>query len=138
IQRADFDKILADEAEKQGADIRYEHEITAVDFEQEKPMVTCKLPDGSETTFSAEYILDGSGYGRVLARLLDLEAPVKTPPRGALFTHIEDNITDERFDRNKILISVHPTRDDVWYWLIPFGNGRCSLGVVASLEYFKE
>lgn len=138
IQRADFDKILADEAEKQGADIRYEHTITGVDFNQKKPVVNCQLPDGTETKFSAEFILDGSGFGRVLARLLDLESPVKTPPRGALFTHVEDNITDERFDRNKILISVHPTRRDVWYWLIPFSNGRCSLGVVASLEYFDE
>ena len=32
VQRAQFDKILADEAERQGVQVRYEQEVTAVDF----------------------------------------------------------------------------------------------------------
>jgi flavin-dependent dehydrogenase len=43
---------------------------------------------------------------------------------------------DAQFDRNKILVTVHPRREDVWYWLIPFAGGRCSLGVVARKEFF--
>ncbi len=43
---------------------------------------------------------------------------------------MEDRISDPDFDRNKILIMVHPTRKDVWYWLIPFSNGTSSVGVV--------
>ena len=34
-------------------------------------------------------------------------------------THVEDNISDAGFDRNKILIGVHPEHKDIWYWLIP-------------------
>jgi len=26
----------------------------------------------------------------------------------------------------------------VWFWLIPFGNGRCSMGVVARKEFFDD
>jgi flavin-dependent dehydrogenase len=81
---------------------------------------------------SAQYVLDASGFGRVLPRLLDLESPSCLPQRSAIFTHVEDNISDPHFDRNKILISVHPEHKDIWYWLIPFSNGRCSLGVVAE------
>ena len=33
VQRADFDKLLADQAESQGVEIRYEEEITAADFD---------------------------------------------------------------------------------------------------------
>jgi flavin-dependent dehydrogenase len=33
---------------------------------------------------------------------------------------------------------VHPQHYDVWYWLIPFPQGRCSLGCVASAEFFAS
>jgi flavin-dependent dehydrogenase len=33
---------------------------------------------------------------------------------------------------------IHPQHRDVWYWLIPFPHGRCSLGCVARREFFDE
>ena len=53
-------------------------------------------------------MLDASGYGRVLPRLLDLEAPSNFPVRQAVFTHVEDHIDHPTFDRTKILITTHP------------------------------
>ena len=40
--------------------------------------------------------------------------------------------------RNKIRVAVHPQHQDVWYWLIPFSNGRCSLGVVAEPSFLDK
>ncbi len=136
VQRARFDKILADEAERFGADIRYRHEITAVDVRGERPQVTYRTPEGEVREASARFLLDASGFGRTLPRLLDLEYPSDFPVRQACFTHVRDHITDDSFDRNKILVSIHPTQRDVWYWTIPFANGTCSLGVVAKQEFF--
>ena len=68
----------------------------------------------------------------MLPRLLDLETPSALPPRQAVFTHIDDHIVSDEFDRNKILISTHPQLRDVWFWLIPFSNGRASIGVVGE------
>ena len=135
VQRADFDKLLADQAELQGVEIRYEEEIVAVDFSA-RPHLQARRADGSQYALEADFVLDASGYGRVLPRLLDLEAPSAFPVRHAVFTHIEDRIDDPRFDREKILITTHPELRDVWYWTIPFSNGRCSLGVVAAKERF--
>ncbi|MCQ4312543.1 tryptophan 7-halogenase [Pseudomonas stutzeri] len=137
VQRADFDKLLADQAELQGVEIRYEEEIISVDFEGLRPLLQARRLDGSEYAIEADFILDASGYGRVLPRLLDLEAPSNFPVRRAVFTHIKDNIDDPRFDRDKILITTHPELRDVWYWTIPFSNGRCSLGVVTSAERYE-
>ncbi|POB66329.1 FAD-dependent oxidoreductase, partial [Vibrio vulnificus] len=33
VQRATFDKVLADDAQRQGVEIRYQHEVTEVTFE---------------------------------------------------------------------------------------------------------
>lgn len=138
VQRADFDKLLADQAALQGVEIRYEEEIVAVDLDRQRPHLRARRQDGSDYTLEAEFVLDASGYGRVLPRLLDLEAPSSFPVRRAVFTHIEDRIDDPAFDREKILITTHPDLRDVWYWTIPFSNGRCSLGVVASAERYQD
>lgn len=138
VQRADFDKLLADEAERQGVEIRYQETITAADFSADQPVLDVQRADGSQYRVQATFVLDASGYGRVLPRLLDLEAPSNFPLRQAVFTHVEDRIDDASFDREKILVTVHPTMRDVWFWSIPFSNGRCSVGVVASAERFKD
>jgi len=130
VQRARFDQLLAEEAAKAGADIRFGHRIEAFDHDAGRPILTLLDNEGERRQISAGFVLDASGFGRVLPRLLGLELPSDFPVRMSLFTHIEDNISDPKHDRDKILIVVHPQFSDVWYWLIPFSNGRCSVGVV--------
>ncbi|MBA1381580.1 NAD(P)/FAD-dependent oxidoreductase [Pseudomonas brassicacearum] len=137
VQRADFDKLLADQAALQGVEIRYGEAIAKVDFSLAKPQLGVQREDGSEYRIEADFVLDASGYGRVLPRLLDLEAPSNFPVRQAVFTHVEDRIDSPTFDREKILITTHPTKRDVWFWTIPFSGGRCSVGVVAAAEHFE-
>ena len=138
VQRANFDKVLADAAEKAGTEIRYRHTVIAVDVSGEQPCVTVRSPEGEEYQVQARYLLDASGFARILPRMLDLERPSDFPVRGALFTHIEDRIALEDMDRNKILISVHPVHHDVWFWTIPFSNGRCSQGVVGTPDFLAR
>nr|WP_207203916.1 NAD(P)/FAD-dependent oxidoreductase [Pseudomonas sp. TH31] len=136
VQRADFDKLLADQAALQGVELRYGEAIVSADFDLPKPQLNVLREDGSEYRVEADFVLDASGYGRVLPRLLDLEAASNFPVRQAVFTHVEDQIDNPAFDRTKILITTHPTHRDIWFWTIPFSNGRCSVGVVAAAEHF--
>ena len=132
VRRALFDKILIDEAAKQGVEVRFGHGVTAFDDSGENACLNVETDGGETYRLNARFVLDASGYGRVLPRLLDLETPSDLPPRIAHFTHIEDNITNPKFDRNKILITTHPQHRDVWLWTIPFGDNRCSIGVVGT------
>ena len=139
VQRGTFDKVLADAAARMGADIRYRHEVTAVDLEGERPRVTARDADGHLLQVEARFLLDASGFGRVLPRLLALETPSNFPVRGAIFTHVADHIpSDGPFDREKIRVTVHPRHADVWFWTIPFSKGRCSLGVVAAQDFLAR
>lgn len=138
VQRADFDNVLARGAERMGATLRFGDEVLSVE-PGEQPLVSVRRPDGSEYRIEADFILDASGFARLLPRLLDLESPSNFPVRGAIFCHVRDNIPAEAdFDRNKILITTHPEHIDVWYWTIPFSNGCCSLGVVAEPSFFER
>ncbi|AZF35239.1 FAD-binding protein [Pseudomonas sp. R1-43-08] len=136
VQRAEFDKLLADQAALQGVEIRYGESIVGVDFSGECRYLHVRRENGSEYHLKAKFVLDASGYGRVLPRLLDLEAPSNFPLRQAVFTHVEDRIEHPGFDRTKILVTTHPEKRDIWFWTIPFSNGRCSVGVVAAKEHF--
>jgi len=138
VQRANFDHQLALAVEAQGVPILWEHEVTHFDNKQSELSLTVLDTDRNSVVFNPLFVLDASGFGRVLPRLLELDKPSPFPSRTSLFTHIEDNIDDEEFDRNKIRITIHHQHKDVWFWLIPFSNGRCSIGVVAEGGFFED
>ncbi len=139
IRRANFDDLLAKQAAAYGADIRFEHEVVAVDVETEHPILTVKDPQGESYQIQAKFLLDASGFGRILPKFLDLESPSDFPVRRAVFSHVADGIADDpSFDRNKILITVHEKDPRAWYWLIPFADGRSSFGVVAEQSFFDD
>ena len=131
VRRALFDKVLIDEAAAQGVDVRFGHGVAAFGNSGAEARLRIEADDGAYE-LSAGFVLDASGYGRVLPRLLDLETPSELPPRLAHFTHIVDNISSPTFDRDKILITTHPQHRDVWLWTIPFGDNHCSIGVVGT------
>ncbi|MGI2259697.1 NAD(P)/FAD-dependent oxidoreductase [Shewanella sp. GXUN23E] len=139
VQRARFDKLLADETAAMGVEIRYQHWLTDIHFDADRALLSVSCEGGEDYQIAADFVLDASGFGRVLPRLLELEQPSCLPGRRAIFTHIIDGISADNYphyDREKILISVHPDNHDVWYWLIPFSNGTCSLGVVGEPDFF--
>jgi flavin-dependent dehydrogenase len=136
VIRADFDKTLADEVAGRGVEILYGHGVSAVKFDDSGAHVTIEQPDGSLRTITAKFVLDCSGYGRVLPRLLNLDKPSTQPFRESLFTHVTGDRRPEGADEGKIWICVHP--DDAWIWIIPFSNGTSSVGVVALPEFYQR
>lgn len=137
VQREKFDSLLAREAEKAGAEIWFENTVLDVQFDDAS--VTVRGSDQNDDySIRCRFVVDASGYGRVLPRLLDLGVPSEFPVRHALFTHVDDTLDQQDFDRDKILITVHPQHNDIWFWLIPFSNGISSVGAVCSTEHMNR
>ncbi len=137
VMRSKFDKILADGAAEMGAKVVYGEEVTAFESDENGCKLTVRNEDGGVRTIEARFCLDASGFGRTLSRLLDIEVPSNFPPRQGVFCQVKDNIDDPTFDRNKILVSIHPEHRHVWYWLIPLADGISSMGVVGSPEIIQ-
>lgn len=136
VKRADFDNALIKEVEKRGADVIFEASVTAVETNAATQTVHFEHPEMGNKTVTSRFLLDASGYGRVLPRLKDLEIPVSTPPRGAIFTHIKDAKRTENAGRN---IFVHIFRNNTaWFWSIPFSDGTTSVGIVSDVDFIKE
>jgi flavin-dependent dehydrogenase len=136
VPRAEFDQTIADEVAARGVEMLYGHGVAAVNFVNAHAEVTLDQPDGSRREVSTRFVLDCSGYGRVLPRLLKLDAPSKYPVRESLFAHITGDKRPEGRAEGKIWICMH--EDGAWIWIIPFSNGKTSVGVVATPEFFAR
>jgi flavin-dependent dehydrogenase len=134
VERALFDQLLIRRAAEQGVQVRFGHTVRAM-RPCDAPMLEAADEDGRAYRVSARFVLDASGFGRVLPRLLGLETPTRMPTRAALFSHVRDALPAGSTDRDKICIAVHPERRDVWYWMIPLAGGRTSIGCVAEAAF---
>ncbi|HEY3597944.1 MAG TPA: NAD(P)/FAD-dependent oxidoreductase [Paraburkholderia sp.] len=136
VERAAFDDLLIRCAAQQGAEVRFGHTVRAMQT-GEAPVLDVADEAGHAYQVQARFVLDASGFGRVLPRLLNLETPTRMPTRAAIFTHVRDANPLGAYDRNKITVAVHPEHHDVWYWMIPLAGGRASVGCVAEASFLE-
>jgi flavin-dependent dehydrogenase len=134
VERAVFDQLLIGCAAKQGVQVRFGHTVRSMQT-GDAPTLEVQDEAGRVYRVCARFVLDASGFGRVLPRLLGLERPSQMPARAALFSHVRDALPAGSTDRDKICVVVHPERGDVWYWMIPLAGGRTSIGCVADADF---
>jgi flavin-dependent dehydrogenase len=145
VPRADFDHTLAQACEARGIPIAWRHEVTAVRMPGEGydpatgeggPVVTVATPEGERRDVRARYVVDASGYGRVLPRLLGLHRPSGLPTRRAIFAHVDGDRRPPGDEAGRIWVCLHP--HGAWIWIIPFGDGTTSVGVVADDAFWAR
>jgi len=135
VKREEFDNVLLETAKKWGADVRHKYEVIAYDNDNNK--VTATDENGEEKVFKARFVLDASGYGRVLPKLLDLDIPSDLRLRNAIFTRVEGETRREKDKEGFIDIVIHDD-NKAWLWGIPFSDGVTSIGVVCEESYFEK
>lgn len=128
--RADFDEALINKVIELGADVKFETSVEGIVFLEDK-VETKIVSDNKESIITSKYIIDCSGYGRVLPRLLDLSIPSTLSPKSAFFTHIKDDKRNEEVDGDRIQAII--LDEEVWAWVIPFSNGITSVGIVGDI-----
>lgn len=136
VPRADFDNVMAQEIIRKGVDLEFETEVTAIRFDGTNSITTVTDKDGTTKEIHAKFVIDSSGYGRVLPRLLDLEKPSTMEPHSSIFTHVKD--TTRVAGQEGTLISFDILETEVWLWVIPFSNGNTSVGIVGPTSYIDQ
>ncbi|MDT7828576.1 NAD(P)/FAD-dependent oxidoreductase [Pricia sp. S334] len=136
VPRADFDKTLTDTLEGWGVAIAFEQEVVAVEFDGSESITTIKDAEGGLSTVSAKFIVDSSGHGRVLPRLLNLDMPSKITKNSSIFTHVKDEKRPE--GREGTIITFDIVSRETWLWVIPFSNGYTSIGFVGPTDYLES
>ena len=136
IPRADFDKAMTDSLIKKGVDIAFETAVTDIQFDGTDSITTIQDKEGNTAQIKAKFVIDCSGYGRVLPRLMGLSKPSQLNPHSAIFSHAVDTKREDDIEGTQISFDVLDT--EVWLWVIPFSNGNTSLGIVANTEFIEQ
>ncbi|REA59446.1 pyridine nucleotide-disulfide oxidoreductase [Dyadobacter luteus] len=136
VKRADFDLALAEATRAKGVSVNFECEVLSVDANRERQITEYRDAEGKIHQIESRFIIDSSGYGRVLPRLFDLSKPSSFTPRGAVFAHLEDNRRTETTSNNIFVHSFDNNRS--WIWAIPFSDGSTSVGIVGDREKIED
>lgn len=136
IPRADFDNRMAQECVRKGVDLSFEKEVLDVQFNGSDSVSLIRDKEGNESEIHAKFIIDSSGYGRVLPRILNLDTPSSVTENSAIFTHVHEIRRPEGEEGTIITFDILETK--VWIWVIPFSNGNTSIGVVGPTSYINQ
>lgn len=135
VDRARFDSILLDHARSLGADVRMRATVTSVESTAAGNRVTFTDSSG-EHTVDVPWVIDSSGRESSLVteqkRALD---PSPFPKRMAIYSHFHDvKRAAGRQAGNIIVVRI----EHGWFWLIPLDDQRTSVGLVTTVEAFKN
>ena len=136
VPRAHFDNVLAQETQRKGVSIDFENEVVGIEFDGTNSKTTVKSLDGKTKHIHAKYVIDASGYGRVLPGFLDLKKPSSLPKHSSIFTIVKDVNRPEGEEGTLITFDVVDL--EVWLWVIPFSDGTTSIGFVGPTEFINS
>ncbi|HCW09200.1 MAG TPA: pyridine nucleotide-disulfide oxidoreductase [Cytophagales bacterium] len=137
VTRADFDQTLITDVQERGVPVDFQTTVMRIEFmDDESSITTVKDFQGNEKKIKARFIIDASGYGRVIPRLFNLEKPSVLDSRKAIFAHVTDRNRNSFDEPNRIIIVTYAP--GTWVWIIPFSSGHTSLGFVGSFDFFNS
>ena len=137
VPRADFDLVITDKLKDKGVNIAFGHEVIDVLFKKDgTSTTTVKSKEGETYLIKSKYIIDSSGFGRVLPRLLDLDKPSEIPKHSSIFSHVKD--INRPKGKEGTIITFDVISKNCWLWVIPFSNGNTSIGFVCENEFLDS
>jgi halogenation protein CepH len=133
VERSKFDKILLDHARRMGVDVREEHTVTDVIFDDERVCgVTYSNAAGEKGVIHASYVVVASGNkSRVYKHAGGTRKYSKFFRSLALFGYFEGGKRLPPPNSGNILSCAF---DSGWFWYIPLTDRLTSVGAVVRRE----
>jgi flavin-dependent dehydrogenase len=134
VLRSEFDHILLKNAARKGAEVREEHKVLDVLFDDGGVTAKIQRPDGSTFDARAPIFVDATGRDTFLANKFRTKRVLPKLKKVALFAHYEGGFRAEGRDAGNAVII---RGDTSWFWMIPLAQNRMSVGVVMDRDDFK-
>jgi halogenation protein CepH len=135
VVRAEFDKLLLDNARAHGADVREEHSVTRVDTSGPTPVVYGRRTDGAEFRLTPRFLIDASGQTALIGCAAGFRRFNEFFKNLAIFGYFRgaERLPGEL--ANNILSAAFV---DGWFWYIPLHDGTMSVGAVVDVRRWHE
>ena len=130
VPREDFDAVLLANAARKGAEVRHGWTASRIAFEAARAAgVVARDPEGKEHAIEARFVVDATGRDALLAGDRHDKSRIDRLDKSAFYMHYRGVARQEGEREGDIDIVVF---DGGWFWMIPFKDGRTSVGAVVS------
>ena len=133
VDRATFDTLLLDLARASGAEVHESTSVGSVSFDAGGAVLQISGAGGA-TEIRARYVIDASGRGAALGSQFQIRRRYPTLDKFSVFAHWE-GVTREPGIDGSLTRMVRGA--DRWFWMIPLGETRMSIGLVMDTADFK-
>lgn len=136
VERAEFDKLLLDNARSHGVEVLEEHRV--VDFEigsDAATTVTFQGVEGTRTTVNTRWIIDASGQGGLVTKRLHQQQWDPYLKNLAVWSYWTGAERPPGLDSGNTFL---PAFEDGWWWFIPLRDDRTSIGMVVDSEVYRQ
>lgn len=139
VPRDEFDDLLFQRAAACGAEVHERWEVTRVLNDRGRAIgVEAVGPEGERRSLGARWIVDATGREALVAREAGPTERIAGLDRTALYTQVQGGWRDTDDRAGDIQIVVFGAGDERgWFWLIPFADGRTSVGAVVSGAWLR-
>jgi len=134
VTRSEFDKLLLDHSQENGAEVCEQTEVTKLEFGEDRVKIDIETSDGMKSKVEARYLLDCSGRQTTLGSLFNVKKTYDHLQKFSVFAHYEN--IDRLPGRDATLIRMVRGLDR-WFWMIPLTETRTSIGVVMDTSAFR-
>ncbi len=138
VERADFDKMLFENAAAKGADCYDETRVLEPIFSGQRAVgVKLQTQDGKKREVRCRVLVDATGQTAFLAHRLALKVNDPTLQKTAIWSYFKNARRDPGEHGGATIILQ--TRDKKsWFWFIPLSGGITSIGVVADRGLLRK
>jgi flavin-dependent dehydrogenase len=134
VTRAEFDKMLLEHARENGAEVREQTAVDAVEFSDAEVLLRFTPKGSAPGELRAKYIIDASGRNSIVGSKFGFKKNYEHLKKVSIFAHYDNVWREPGIDGTLTrLIRAH----DRWFWMIPLSTERISIGVVLDAAVYK-
>lgn len=138
VERADFDKMLFDNAAAKGADCHDRTRVMSVAFSGERARgVRLTTSDGTPHDVAASVVVDATGQHALIANSLGIRVDDPELQNVAIWGYYR-NARRDVGDNAGATVILHTRGKNSWFWFIPLSDNVVSIGVVSSSDYLLK
>ncbi|MBI3652235.1 MAG: tryptophan 7-halogenase [Acidobacteria bacterium] len=139
VTRAEFDKLLIEHAEEQGATVYQQTLIKQVLFAGERAIgVEAQMADGSRQTFHAKVVIDATGQTAMLSNKFRWRLRDPKLKKAVLYSYFKGAHREPDLNGGATLVLRTELGSNGWFWYIPLENDITSVGIVADPDYLVK
>lgn len=134
VERADFDKMLVDNAVRKGAKVRTQAAVLEVLFEGDRATGVRVKINGESRTVKARVVIDCSGNSAFLSSRLGLKVSDPRLQKGTIWSYFKGAVRDPGKDEGATIVLQTEDKKS-WFWYIPLQNDIVSVGCTGAMNY---